>query len=69
MGLDNKTLGEHAREFWMERGIDTSKLDPDQKQKSYELWATWAFCNMSDKNGTEQAQRMRDIERWEANLK
>ncbi len=64
--MKERTLAEHARAFWLERGTHMPLLGIRQGDEAYELWATWAFSNLDGRAPEAEAKAMKDIEAWEA---
>lgn len=63
--MKEQTLAEHARAFYVERGIEMPLLGTPAGDKAYELWAAWAFSNLNGDNPKAEAVALVAIEEWE----
>ena len=44
--MTDKTLSDHCREYYQEKGIKYPTVDTDLNKLLYEAWAEWAFSNL-----------------------
>ena len=63
------TLADHCCAFWADRGIERPILGTPRGDEMYRLWAEWAFSNMNGKKSRAQDDAMRNIEKFELNMK
>ena len=59
-----KTLMDHCIEFYNGNKFKFGKLNIDDQKVAYDLWCTYAFCNMGGKNELAESILLSEIHKF-----